>query len=127
MVDVVLGAALVTSTVTNGSARAAGSHHSGWSTVIAPHLAAVRTQDAAISNGSDGAARNRKAPETTDRPTRSPLPHSIRSYVVRPGDSLWSIAEAKLDGSYRWTEIWKLNQGREVGDGEHVLDRCPGT
>jgi hypothetical protein len=48
MVDVVLGAAFVTSTVTNGSARAAASQqYSGWSTVIAPHVAAIRSRDAA--------------------------------------------------------------------------------
>lgn len=122
MVDVVLGAALVTSTVTNGSARAVASQqHSGWSTVIAPHVAAIRSQHAAISNGSIGhAQRYANAPEPTYRPRRSPHPRSMRSYVVRPGDSLWSIAEAKLGDPYRWTDIWKLNRGREVDDGERL-------
>jgi hypothetical protein len=121
MVDVVLGAALVTSTVTNGSARAAGSHHSGWSTVIAPHVAAIRSQDVAISNGAAGSVqRDANSQEPPDRPRRSPHPRSVRTYVVRPGDSLWSIAEAKLGDPYRWTDIWRLNRGREVGDGERL-------
>jgi hypothetical protein len=122
MVDVVLGAAFVTSTVTNGSARAAASQqYSGWSTVIAPHVAAIRSRDAAISNGAVGSVqRDAKAPGP-DRPRRSPHPRSVRTYEVRPGDSLWSIAEAKLDDPYRWTEIWRLNRGREVGDDERLV------
>ncbi len=43
------------------------------------------------------------------------------SYVVRPGDSLWSIAEQRLNDPFRWTEIWQLHQGREMPGGQRLL------
>jgi nucleoid-associated protein YgaU len=33
-------------------------------------------------------------------------------YAVRPGDSLWHIAQDCLGGGSRWPEIWQLNKGR---------------
>jgi hypothetical protein len=42
---------------------------------------------------------------------RSPAP-----YTVRPGNSLWQIAEAHLGEGERWQEIWVLNQDRPQGD-----------
>ncbi|HVA08061.1 MAG TPA: LysM peptidoglycan-binding domain-containing protein [Acidimicrobiales bacterium] len=38
-------------------------------------------------------------------------------YVVRPGDTLWSIAERRLGSPMRWREIAALNRGVEQGDG----------
>ncbi|MDI6872308.1 MAG: LysM peptidoglycan-binding domain-containing protein [Bacillota bacterium] len=43
-------------------------------------------------------------------------------YTVRPGDSLWRIAESLLGDGFRWTEIWELNQGREMGGGRRFTD-----
>ncbi len=60
-------------------------------------------------NKPDESKRNKPSPRTE---------YSI--YVVRPGDSLWSIAGAKLDDPYRWNEIWKLNRHREVADGQRL-------
>lgn len=40
-----------------------------------------------------------------------------RSYVVRPGDSLWRIAERELGSGERWKEIFELNNGRKFSDG----------
>lgn len=40
-----------------------------------------------------------------------------RSYVVRPGDSLWRIAEKELGAGTRWSEIFDLNRGRQFPDG----------
>jgi LysM repeat protein len=31
-------------------------------------------------------------------------------YVVRPGDTLWGIAERFTDSPQQWTEIWQLNK-----------------
>ena len=41
-------------------------------------------------------------------------------YVVKKGDSLWSISVANLGDGFRWTEIWNLN--REVIKSPGVLD-----
>jgi nucleoid-associated protein YgaU len=46
---------------------------------------------------------------------RAPLPaprDEAVTYEVRPGDSLWEIAEAELGDPMRWVEIWDLNRSR---------------
>jgi len=53
-------------------------------------------------------------PPGTDQTTsQSPLP----TYVVQRGDTLWGIAQRDLGNPLRWSEIWELNQGRQMGDG----------
>lgn len=42
---------------------------------------------------------------TTKRTTTSSGP-----YTIKPGDTLWGIAQAKLGSGARWEEIYKLNQ-----------------
>lgn len=122
IVDLALGAALVTSVITSGSARAAVSRTPGWSSVIAPQVDAVRAEPSSPSS-SNGAAKRlrieRSSQETPHRPQRG-RHASINNYVVRPGDSLWSIAEDKLKDPYRWKEIWSLNRGRAVAEGERL-------
>ena len=40
-----------------------------------------------------------------------------RSCLVRPGDSLWKIAERELGSGEKWREIFELNKGRQFPDG----------
>jgi hypothetical protein len=51
----------------------------------------------------------------------SPAP-GLYSYVVRPGDSLWSIAAALLGDGDDWPAIAALNLGRTMGDGLQFVD-----
>lgn len=43
-------------------------------------------------------------------------------YRVRPGDTLWSIADASLGDAGRWQEVWRSNAGRVMADGSRFLD-----
>ncbi len=43
-------------------------------------------------------------------------------YIVRPGDSLWSIAEAQLGDGDDWPAIAALNLGRTMPDGLTFVD-----
>jgi putative peptide zinc metalloprotease protein len=67
---------------------------------------------------------------STTQPTSLPSPAAIpapadapssaqaeteMSYVVQPGDTLWSIAAGRLGDPLLWQEIWTLNQGRIEG------------
>jgi DNA-binding SARP family transcriptional activator len=47
---------------------------------------------------------------------------SARSYVVQPGDSLWSIAETQLGAGDDWPAIAALNLGRAMPGGLHFVD-----
>jgi DNA-binding SARP family transcriptional activator len=44
------------------------------------------------------------------------------TYVVRPGDSLWSIAQAEWGDGADWTAIAALNLGRTMSDGLSFID-----
>lgn len=49
--------------------------------------------------------------------------HEAReTYRVRPGDSLWRIAERELGSGFRWREIYRLNQGKQFPDGRCFTD-----
>jgi hypothetical protein len=37
----------------------------------------------------------------------------METYRVRPGDSLWRIAERELGSGFRWREIYRLKSGGE--------------
>ncbi len=37
-------------------------------------------------------------------------PDAPARYVVKQGDTLWSIAERYLDAPWRWPELWNLNK-----------------
>jgi hypothetical protein len=44
-----------------------------------------------------------------------------RSCLVRPGDSLWKIAERELGSGEQWREIFELNKGRQFPDGRTLI------
>ncbi|MFF1917055.1 LysM peptidoglycan-binding domain-containing protein [Streptomyces sp. NPDC058239] len=56
-----------------------------------------------------------QAPVSETSSTQSPA-HTMRE--VRPGESLWSIAEKELADGERWREIATLNEGRVMADGQ---------
>ncbi len=72
-----------------------------------------------------GCARCRSSPASgtllrgPDPPTPAPDPGS---YEVRPGDSLWSIAAARLGDGDDWPAIAALNLGRTMADGLQFVD-----
>ena len=48
--------------------------------------------------------------------SKPPVHHKLakhrRDYVVvRPGDTLWKIAQRYLKDPYKWSYLWQLNQG----------------
>lgn len=45
-----------------------------------------------------------------------------RAYTVKPGDSLWRIAEHELGSGYRWREIFDLNNKRTFPDGRALTN-----
>jgi DNA-binding SARP family transcriptional activator len=51
----------------------------------------------------------------------APTPRTA-SYVVRPGDSLWTIAVTQLGDGADWTTIAALNLGRTMPDGRRFVD-----
>jgi DNA-binding SARP family transcriptional activator len=52
----------------------------------------------------------------------NPAVGSHLEYVVKPGDSLWDIAEEQLGSGYRWREIFQLNHGRVFSDGRSLVN-----
>jgi len=46
----------------------------------------------------------------------------VTRYRVAPGDDLWGIAARLLGDGFRWTEIFSLNDGREMSDGRRFTD-----
>ena len=52
----------------------------------------------------------------------SPVAVPLESYVVRPGDTLWSIADARLGDGADWTSIAALNLDYDVAVGERFVD-----
>ena len=58
---------------------------------------------------------------STGAPAPAPAP-APDSYVVRPGDSLWSIAASQLGDGDDWPAIAALNLGRTMADGLQFVD-----
>jgi DNA-binding SARP family transcriptional activator len=87
-----------------------------------------------LSSGAGASGPPRTVTVGRDAPTSSPALASAPSaatgtpatspdsYVVRPGDSLWSIAAALLGDGDDWPAIAALNLGRTMGDGLHFVD-----
>lgn len=76
-------------------------------TMAAAPAPAVATMT--VDTASDTPARDwhRQKPRTKQRQDRQPA-----SYTVRPGDSLWKIADQTLGDGARWPEIADLNYGK---------------
>lgn len=90
VVDVAVGAILLIGPVASGKVEASPPN--------APHASvSVQMADA-----------NREGAVEVQAP--------LRSYVVRPGDSLWRIAERELGSGTRWPEIFDLNKERSFPD-----------
>jgi DNA-binding SARP family transcriptional activator len=49
-------------------------------------------------------------------------PASLSTYRVRPGDTLWHIADHLLGDGGDWTALASLNLGRELGSGARFVD-----
>ena len=87
-----------------------------------------------LSSGAGAAGPPRTLTVERDAPTASPALASAPSvatgtpatspgsYVVRPGDSLWSIAAALLGDGDDWPAIAALNLGRTMADGLRFVD-----
>lgn len=122
LVDFALGAILVNSASSQSPARAG---ELGWARTIAHQVAVVREHEAPSPEGAvDRPRKDRSSTEEGSSHERGAARHgrgANGTYVVRPGDSLWSIAETKLNDPYRWREIWRLNHDRSMPDGERLL------
>jgi hypothetical protein len=57
-----------------------------------------------------------------DTRTEHQTPSQSGSYLVRPGDSLWKIAEQQLGSGDRWHAIFELNKGRQFPDGRTLSE-----
>ncbi len=55
-------------------------------------------------------------------PTPTVAAGSTRTYVVKPGDTLWDLAEHHLGDGRRYKEIVELNRGRSQPDGRKLRD-----
>ncbi|MFC7527549.1 BTAD domain-containing putative transcriptional regulator [Actinoplanes sp. GCM10030250] len=55
-------------------------------------------------------------PSVTRTPTKAPV------VTVHQGDTLWEIAERKLDDPTRWRQIFELNRGHEQANGYALRD-----
>jgi DNA-binding SARP family transcriptional activator len=93
LVELAIGGALVTASVTvpaSSAIPAAGQH-------ALAHAGPIHHTGTVIAN------------TAVSEPKRD-------TYRVRPGDSLWRIAERKLGSGFRWREIYRLNEGRRFSD-----------
>ena len=68
-------------------------------------LGAARTADSIAPTSRDGVPRGNSS-------TKS----AARAYVVREGDSFYSIARAQLGDAGRWSELLELNKSLVNGD-----------
>jgi len=53
--------------------------------------------------------KDAEKPKPTPTPPPAPKPEPQRTYIVKPGDSLWAIAQKELGDGNRYGEIAKLN------------------
>lgn len=67
----------------------------------------------------------RHHPHPNPAPTTSKAGSGVTTYVVRPGDSLWSIARLHPDGTgsvdRRWRSIWEANRDLVGNDPDLII------
>ena len=120
-----------------------------WASRVAGLLLLISTGSAIAATGAAATARaSHQVPVVAARPvdagTRPPDPHpgtdrsgpavaaggatsrrdrtATRSYVVRAGDCLASIAARELGDASEWTVLSRLNMGRVQPDGRRMVD-----
>jgi nucleoid-associated protein YgaU/DNA-binding SARP family transcriptional activator len=126
---VAAAALLFTAPLLHAAAAAASTHStpsppatpvSTGSSTLAPHTDAHAASHAA-SHGASNSMPGPAAPDADGVSTAaadSPPPGLM--YAVRPGDSLWRIAQTTLGDGARYTEIAELNYGRRQSDGRSL-------
>ncbi len=76
-------------------------------------------------------ARSLAAPAVRQQPSAAPSvrqsapaprPAADVLYVVRPGDTLWSLAATHLGNPYRWVELYNLNRDRAEPGGLRLVN-----
>jgi DNA-binding SARP family transcriptional activator len=81
-----------------------------------------------LSTGAGASTPSGVAPRTAITSTlpvgapKSPTETSAATYVVRPGDGLWEIADDRLGDGADWTALAALNLGRDMGGGTRFVD-----
>jgi DNA-binding SARP family transcriptional activator len=82
-----------------------------------PHTAGTVGRDAPSATAATAAVAAWPTASATGSPVTTP-----DTYVVRPGDTLWSIADAALGDGDDWPAIAALNLGRTMVDGLQFVD-----
>jgi DNA-binding SARP family transcriptional activator len=122
VVDLALGAVLLSSSVSHEAARAKSpAERVGWGPALAGHMAVIREDSSQLLGAHSSPKTGVESAQSKSTDHLRSGEHSRRKkgdYVVRQGDSLWSLAESRLQDPYRWPEIWRLNKNRVMPDGE---------
>jgi hypothetical protein len=72
--------------------------------------------------GSETQLVTSSAAPVANRVSAAEVPPQFLEHHVRPGESLWEIAEDRLGDPLRWKEIWVLNRGNEMVNGRRFED-----
>jgi len=81
----------------------------GAGRTVAVAVMGTNPAPAMVTSGEGGAPQTEQA-------------NAPRTYVVEPGDTLWSIASRELGSPLSWRELAQLNMGREQPDGRELTD-----
>jgi DNA-binding SARP family transcriptional activator/nucleoid-associated protein YgaU len=85
----------------------------GWS---------LRLPESARAQSSPEASSQTPSHAATRRASSNFSQGSLDAYRVRPGDSLWDIAERELGDGHLWRDIYEMNRGRALGKGQRLED-----